>query len=180
MKLGVNPLKMKETNLIQFFDCFKTSNDCIDEEGNLEKQKLLKLMMDFIERHLKQSDYVIFDKISLLESMGFSEKEIILLLRNIIKQVKEKDGILVLRCRKMSTLDKEMSNEDIVDTLTSWISHQASLNLVVKPLSTGKSINVTGNISSHWTNENDILHSQFRVEEKDVKLFAKGTSSAVL
>jgi hypothetical protein len=72
--------------------------------------------------------------------------------------------------------------DEQADQLSAFLAHCAHLNIVVRPLSTGRSINVTGNLNFMWTSNlsQEKNQYQFRVEEKDVKVFAAGTSTAVL
>ena len=68
------------------------------------------------------------------------------------------------------------------DKLAAFLCHTSHLNVALWPLPSGKSSNVTGNLTFCWSRDSN-PHTgdfQFQVEEKDVKVFALGTSSAVL
>jgi len=119
---------------------------------------------------------------SILQSLGFNAKDFVSLTASLQMKVRKRECILITRCRGKSNLDltEDFILEESTDLPSNMLSHSASLNIVVRPLSTGKSTNVTGNICFLWTNEKSVSRYQFRVDEKDVQIFAKGTSNAVL
>ena len=82
----------------------------------------------------------------------------------------------------MTGLGDGENHEEGNDRISAFMSHTSNLSIAVRPLSSGRSSTVTGNICFLWNDPEDgqIQHFQFRVEEKDVKVFAIGTSGAVL
>ena len=80
----------------------------------------------------------------------------------------------------------ESSNEN-ENKLVSFLDHTSHLSVIVWKLATGYSETVSGNFCFGWTEEGKMQHSlqdsgryQYNIEEKDVKVFALGTSKAVL
>ena len=89
---------------------------------------------------------------------------------------------LVTRCRALTGLGEEETHDEGSDRISAFLSHTANLTIAVRPLASGRSSTVTGNLCFLWNlpEESQIQLFQFRVEEKDVKVFAFGTSGAVL
>ena len=71
---------------------------------------------------------------------------------------------------------------DDTDRFSAFLSHISDMTIAVRPLPSGRSSNVTGNLCYLLNDpeKKQIQRFQFRVEEKDVKVFAIGTSNAVL
>lgn len=81
---------------------------------------------------------------------------------------------------KRQNLEKRQPSDPEADQLSSIIGHCSHLNIVVWPLPTGKSSSVSGNITFSWMTSKCFGDYQFRIEDKDVKIFAPGTSKGVL
>jgi len=186
-KFGLNLLKIKGSGGVEFFDGLKVIDKTIQDDNGLFnysafKEELLSFLDTNAQHH--SNTYVIIDKFSILQSLGVCPKEVITLTRAVQLRVRKYGCVLITRCRgKESNLEAvtETDNcEDPTDISSNILSHSASLNIIVRPLPTGKSTNVSGNLSFLWATEKNWSRYQFRIEEKDVRIFAKGTSSAVL
>ena len=174
-------MKLKGTG-VEFFDGLKTIDSSITENGNLNTLAFKEALLSFLDNHASPNAYIVIDKMSILQSLGFNAKDFVSLTASLQMKVRKRECILITRCRGKSNLDltEDFTLEESTDLPSNMLSHSASLNIVVRPLSTGKSTNVTGNICFLWTNEKSVSRYQFRVDEKDVQIFAKGTSNAVL
>ena len=154
----------------------------ISDNGNFDVSAFTEELLAFLDKHASPNAYIIVDKISILQSFGLSTKDVVSLTKALQMRARQNNCVLITRCRGKSNLDstEDFNLEDSGDLFSNLLSHSASLNIVVRPLSTGKSASVTGNICFLWTNKKNVNKYQFRVEEKDVRIFAKGTSNAVL
>ena len=91
------------------------------------------------------------------------------------------------RIREKPHAQEHEVGDDQEGKLVSFLDHTSHLTIVVWKLATGYSEIVSGNICFGWVRSNEANHSlqdegryQYNIEEKDVKVFALGTSSAVL
>ena len=95
-------------------------------------------------------------------------------------------GLSSRNLEKNRAHDPELGDEN-ENKLVSFLDHTSHLTVVVWKLATGYSEIVSGNLCYGWTQEGEIAYNiqdngryQYNIEEKDVKVFALGTSSAVL
>ena len=117
---------------------------------------------------------IIFDKISLLRSLGDSASAVASLARRMEKAITDaEDGsrLVTLATRK---------EED--DRLCDHLARNCDLLVRVWPLSSGRCWSVSGNVSHVWRTEDRRKgRFQFKVEDKKgVTVFALGASKAVL
>ena len=106
----------------------------------------------------------------------------------------ERRATLITLCRGHSSRelnsrykdDMELDNSN--DVIVAFLDHTSHLTVVVWPLTTGHSEVVTGNFLFGWNStvvpsavsSNVIGRYQYNIEDKNVKVFALGASSAVL
>ena len=187
MKFGLNLLKLKGSGGVEFFDGLKVIDKIInDDNGFFNYLAFKEELLSFLDTNAdhQSNTYVIIDKFSILQSLGVCPKEVFSLIRAVQLRVRKYGCVLITRCRgKESNLEAVTGTdycEDPTDISSNILSHSASLNIIVRPLPTGKSTNVSGNLTFLWATEKNWSRYQFRIEEKDVRIFAKGTSSAVL
>jgi len=102
--------------------------------------------------------------------------------------------LIVTLTRGVSSRNLESHKDDYdvgdesENRLITFLDHTSHLSVVVWKLATGYSEIISGNFCFGWTQEMDEATSsipetgryQYNVEEKDVKVFALGTCSAVL
>ncbi len=129
------------------------------------------------------------DKLSLLSgSGGMAAIDAVVLARGL-QQVCQQvpSGCLVTLCRTAARADDddddeggEEESESPVDPLPHYLSHNSDLNVRVWPLRTGRSEAVTGNLHLEWRRKGRTGRAQFKVEERNVRVFAPGTSQGVL
>ena len=153
-------------------------NKSISDNGYFDFPAFEEELLSFVEKNAESNAFIVFDKLSILQSLGISIKEILRLTRALQIRVQKYKCVLITRCRGISKEDTNF--EEPSNIVSNILSHSASLNIFVSPLHTGKSANVSGNLSFLWATEKSWSRYQFRIEEKDVRIFAKGTSSAVL
>ena len=177
MKSGVNLLKSRESGQIIFVEALKQLSDAyIDGFDTLLDRiagEVFEALTDIVAKRPGIKVTVIIDKLTLLLSLGFSTRDVFVFVRKLALKLGEVGGNLVTLCHR--TEDKEDCNK-----LANVVGEDADLSVVVWPLTSGKSSSVTGNMRFYWKGSRESGRYQFRTEEKDVKVFALGMSSAVL
>ena len=181
LKFGLNLLKLRESGTLRFFDGFQSVSEALDDQDNFNY--LSKKLMSFLDENLDENSVIILDKVSILQSLGLDTKSAVELCLALQLKALTTKSVLVTRSRANSSLDvdlEDFSVDDPSDQISSFLAQSAFLNIVVRPLPTGKSLSVTGNLHFKSRAETAIHRFQYLLEEKDVKIFAKGTSNAVL
>ena len=183
LKIGNNLFKLKESGNVTYIEAFSKIASLIDANELSSYDVVIEHLLEDIKKEMSENAFVILDKISLFYNLGMPTKSTMKLIREIQKHAMKK-GCLIVTCSKSYSKLGMTEQEDFVhdDAFLSYLSHCATLNIVVRPLSSGKSMNVTGNMIFLWNlpNHNLPKYYQFRLEEKDVKVFSAGTSNAVL
>jgi len=174
------------------------TNDLFDFHSNLESS--LKHLYENIEQKISEFEnnsrpsYVIIDKLSTFLSIGIATSKIIPFILKIQQIVQERNGTLVTLTSGISSripANTQANEFEIGDEqenkLVAFLDHTSHLTVVVWHLATGYSEVVSGNLCFGWARENadsnyvqEAGRYQYNIEEKDVKVFALGTSSAVL
>ena len=183
LKFGNNLQKLREAGSISFIDALsKIALYAQDVDGKLNYEELTNQVIKDITTNVAKGSFLIFDKISILQSLGLPIQNFVAFIRKIQNIVAKNDCLLVTCNRSLSQVGMIFDENTNDDPFSSFLSHNAILNIAVRPLTSGRSINVSGNITYLWNmlNQDAPLEYQFRVEEKDVKVFSLGTSSAVL
>ena len=176
--------KLKESGNVTYIEGFSKIASLIDDTDQKSYDVLIEHLLEDIKKEMSENAFVILDKISLFYNLGMPTKSTMKFITEIQKHAVKK-GCLIVTCSKSYSKLGMTEQEDFVhddDAFLSYLSHCATLNIVVRPLSSGKSMNVTGNMIFLWNlpNHNLPKYYQFRLEEKDVKVFSAGTSNAVL
>ena len=180
LKLGNNLMKLKESKSVFYYDFMSKFSTFCDNPKDLVQD-----LLETLDSELTENSILVLDKFSLVSSLGFTAKQSLNLAQKLQKLVVLKKSTLVTCSRANSNLGSEdyLSQNEQNEVISAFLSHSATLNIVVRPLKSGKSRNVTGNLTFLWTlpnQGNKPQEYQFRVEEKDVKIFSAGTSNAVL
>lgn len=203
LKMGNSLQKMKDTSQLVYCDVLKnvasayageTDNNTgvdlsfIRGSNTTKSWEKLDPMYKSIEaayraQQIKRSKpvLIIVDKLSLLFNLGLHLQDLLPFVQNLQKM--DTSACLITLCRAHSSLQTliETSDDAAATQLAAYLAHTSHLNVVVRPLKTGRSFSVSGNIAFTWTtNHKETGQYQYRVEEKDVRVFAAGTSSAVL
>ena len=186
LKIGNNLFKLKESGNVTYIEAFSKIASLIDADEPSSYDVVIEHLLEDIKKEMSENAFVILDKISMFYNLGMPTKTTMKFIREIQKHAVKKGCIIVTCSKSYSKLGMD-EQDDFVheddEAFLSYLSHGATLNIVVRPLSTGKSMNVTGNMIFLWNlpNQNGLpKYYQFRLEEKDVKVFSAGTSNAVL
>jgi len=180
-KFGINMTKSREAGQINFIDGLKLVSENVNDDGVVDTLPLLNSIISQVKQCVKENTVLIIDKISLLHSLGLTNREMLALVQELQSICEQHKSCLVTRSRTLTGLGEDDSHDE-GDHISAFLSHTANLTIAVRPLASGRSSTVTGNLCFLWNipEEGQIQHFQFRVEEKDVKVFAIGTSGAVL
>ena len=186
LKIGNNLFKLKESGNVTYIEAFSKIASLIDANELSSYDVVIEHLLEEIKKEMSENAFVILDKISIFYNLGMPTKTTMKFIRELQKHAVKK-GCLIVTCSKSYSKLGLADQDDFIhddDGFLSYLSPCATLNIVVRPLSSGKSMNVTGNMIFLWnlpTNPNLMpKYYQFRLEEKDVKVFSAGTSNAVL
>jgi len=178
IKLGYNLLKLKESGQVIFYEGLKkildsnfaeSSHFQVDEPG----LNSLKFLYQEICSLVTENTLVVIDQVSILSCMGFTPHSIYTFCHYLVDMMDNLNTCqLVLRV--------DMVGEESVQ-LVRLLQQLGELNLSVAGLVTGQSRDVSGVITMQDRKERGVNRVfQYRVEDKNVRIFAPGTSSAVL
>ena len=135
---------------------------------------------------------IVFDKLTLLSSLGFSIRDTVALVRCLQAFSLETGSTLVTLSRGHSSRDLDLRYSDLDDLdddndrLVAYLDQTSHLTVVVWPLATGHSEVVSGNLMFSWNDlevggcGGDKGRFQYNTEDKNVRVFALGASRAVL
>lgn len=172
LKLGRNLLKSRSAGQVMFLEVLKEFAATY-REGLLSVDRLQQKVRAGVEELLNARPgkglMIIIDKLSLLQSYGLTNADVLSLVRDILSTSMEHDATLVILTRASDA-----------DTLNNYLSYHAETNVHVWPLKTGRSKNVTGNLQLESPGTCKEGRYQFMVEEKNVRIFALGASRGVL
>ncbi|KAK0046175.1 elongator complex protein 6 [Biomphalaria pfeifferi] len=196
-KLGTNLLSARDENKnLIFIEGLKLISECVSlHSGQFnESNPFLSLLKgnstqfvntigaslaNLAKIQSPNAPVVIVDDLSVLLRSGATPKDIILLvnsLNNIITLGPTKGSLIIF-----SSLDKDEENE-----LCAFLSHLCSVKIEITNLKSGYCKDVHGQIEVLWKDsllnprEPKTTHSQFKLFDKSVELFALGMSAAVL
>ena len=183
LKLGSDLLKLQKSGRFVFIDLLKE----VQSNYLKEEKFFLKSTLDLIKTKAEemQKPMVIFDKLSLLLSLGYGVSDVQKFLQFIQIIVGDAGGTLVTVFNGYSSRDLEkryggeveLDYED--DAIVAFLDHTSHLTIVSWPLLTGHSEDVAGNFMFGWV-DGESGRYQYNIEEKSVNVFALGASSAVL
>ncbi len=191
-KLGTSLIKARESGQLRFMEVLKEmAEEYLETEetqGNLS-ELLAKIRRDanaLRQQRPGKNLVIIIDKLSLLGNL-LGTSSALQLARGLVHLTQaESSTQLVIRDRRPV---RDTAGEDAADPLTNYLSHCSDLNLNVWPLKTGTSECgdvPTGNLEIVWPKqlESNCLGMkklmQFKLEERNVRVFAPGTSKSVL
>ena len=191
LKLGYNLLKAKENGQVVFIEALKdyAKSYINDEDSNFQllhetedrlckMRTILKDSLKSLQKNRQNAEStIIVDKLSMLKSLGFTPSEIVLFERFLINLSAEFNANLVLLNTKYVKPEEEL---ELGDPMLNYLNFHSDLKIKVWPLQSGLCSSVSGNLSYDWRNGNSTGRVQFLTEEKNVRVFALGASSAVL
>lgn len=188
MKTGCNLIKARDSGQLHFVELLKNLGQTYGSDEDLEtpnsfwhpngKPNLVNIYKH-VEDTLKglpdnsQPPTVIIDKLSLFLAMGATPQALIIFFTHLRHLILAQGGTLILLGRR----DPDHAHQE---TLSHFIEFRSDLVIQIWPLSTGKSPNVTGNLDYSWNFMGDQGRYQFYLDDKTVRVFALGTSKAVL
>eukprot|EP00090_Calanus_glacialis_P015899 TRINITY_DN25013_c0_g1_i1.p1 TRINITY_DN25013_c0_g1~~TRINITY_DN25013_c0_g1_i1.p1 ORF type:complete len:244 (-),score=84.27 TRINITY_DN25013_c0_g1_i1:67-798(-) len=181
IKLGYNLLKLREKGQVVFYEGLKKILDSsladsstfqVDDTG-LSSLKPLYLEISSL---ITDNTLVILDQVSILTCLGFTTPSIYAFCHYLMSMMASMDT-----CQLVMRLDQAGGRSVQLVRLLQQLSR---LNLTVAGLQTGQSRDVSGVLTMQDRGAEGQKGGQrtfqFRVEDKNVKIFAPGTSSAVL
>ena len=169
VKLGLNLLQLRQSGRIVFYEGLKKLPQLFEESE--DDEELVKSIFSEVQRDVGDNTLVIVDQVSILSSLGVRDKYVYLLCHHLaLLTASKQDSQLLLRLFDSSSYKGSLVNQ---------VAALSTLQISINSLETGQSRDVSGImlISTHQT---DPKMLQFKVLDKDVKVFAPGTSSAVL
>ena len=186
LKIGQNLRKLKDSGRIVLIDGLASFDSQEDDSTFLENlANAIKHNLVQDSSSAKAGHLVIIDKLSLLISLGFPLGRIIKFTRDLQFQLQASSASMVTLVRSSTKKQKNNYEQDeMADRLSAYLSHTSHLNIIVTPLNTGKSADVSGNLSYTWADQivskKEVHRYHFRVDDKDIKVFAPGTSTSLL
>ncbi|XP_030052910.1 elongator complex protein 6 [Microcaecilia unicolor] len=200
-KLGVNLTTAKERGQLVFLEGLKSSVNVLLADGQKSEQKNplqflsdtscdLKVLYDFVRNSLALSStntwkcpVLLVDDVSVLLSLGVNTIHLLDFLHycraTICSQLEGNMVVLV-----HSSDDSEDEENEL---LVNYLCHHSNLILQVEGLATGFCKEVHGQLRITWKGscrqkgEKDVVKDyQYRIHDKTVTFFARGTSAAVL
>eukprot|EP00088_Acartia_fossae_P019373 TRINITY_DN21306_c0_g1_i1.p1 TRINITY_DN21306_c0_g1~~TRINITY_DN21306_c0_g1_i1.p1 ORF type:complete len:238 (-),score=22.97 TRINITY_DN21306_c0_g1_i1:200-913(-) len=174
-KLGLNLIKAKESGSFQYIDgAAKILNSVLELSNTLRPSSgLEELYNEIISVLTSPGTLLIIDNISILQCLGFSHRDINMFVQKLRNHTKSLEGLFVC-CASSDAFSTEHAN---------YLSRISDLGLSVDDLSTGKSRDVSGHLTVNQRKEDgsqNVTGYHFRIEDRSVKIFPPGTSSAVL
>jgi len=169
MKLGLNLVKLRQSGRVLFYEGLKKIPVLLEDSDN--DLEIMKKVYDEVGKMVGDYTLVIVDQVTILSIMGFSVKSVYGLCHYLTSLIDQQTSSqLIIRMFE----DAESRNP-----IVHLVSRVSMLNIYVEGLSTGLSRDVSGTIRLKCQNNQD-KSLQFKLLEKDVKVFALGTSQNVL
>ena len=167
MKMGTNLLKLRQSGQVVFYEGLKELSELLRSE--LEELSLVRTLYQKISGLLQEDSLLVVDQLFMLSCLGLSERSVYILCHHLVSAN--------LQLARTQTVLRLYQPE--CEQLASLVRRLGDLTLSVSGLQTGVSKEVSGLLSLHTrTGQSQTL--QFKITDKDVKMFAPGTSSAVL
>ena len=169
VKLGLNLLQLRQSDRVVFYDGLKNLPKLFEED--LEDEELVKTIFSDIKKSVRDNTLIIVDQVSILTSLGVGAKYVYLLCHYL--------SLLINSFNNSQLVIRMFDSSDGQSQLVNLVSSLSSCHVSVRGLETGESRDVSG-VLLISTPDTDTKILQFKILDKDVKVFAPGTSSAVL
>jgi len=173
LKLGLNLMKARDTGSFHHIDgSIKILNACLAIDPCLRSESGLQFLLYEVAQNLSEGVVLVLDNLTILTYLGFSIREINLFIQKLLLKIKDLGGLLVCTFSTNSSVE-----------LVNYLTRLADIAVVLEDLKTGKSRDVSGHMTVKSRLQNGGHHCtdyQFRLEDRNVKIFAPGTSAAVL
>ena len=187
-KLGANLERCKTEGKLKILNLLDASLNAYLGE-NKHESKLVdvfeslstQLLYQEIRKHFdfEKPNAIIFDDLSMLLNMGVSEQDLIKFVRQMSALCQTRDSTFIIYFCK--DIIRETSGHYLYQNCRLY----ADTELLVTGLESGYSKDVHGNVSLFSKNKNSIIRwrsksMQYKLTDKNLRLFASGTSAAVL
>jgi len=173
---GLNLHKLREQQKLVFVDVMSTLlQDVRDENPEKNLDISLEGLCAQILAAVTEPCFLIIDHLSILSHLGYSRRSQLVLTNKLLRHTRERGGKLLVSYSSLST--------NHTDSLATYLHRNADLSFLIEDLKTGRSKDVSGNLCIAARDENGAFSRkdlQYRLEERTVKVFAPGTSGAVL
>ena len=167
MKMGTNLLKLRQSGQVVFFEGMKLLAELMESDS--AEVSLVQNLYRQISGLLEEDCLLVVDQLFMLTCLGISDRSTYLLCHYLVS-----DTLKLERSEVVLRVFQPESGE-----LVSLVRRLGELHLSVTGLETGLSRDVSG-VLSIQTLQGHTQTLHFKVLDKDVKVFAPGTSSAVL
>ena len=167
MKMGTNLLKLRQSGQVVFYEGLKDLSELLSSEP--DEVSLVRTLYQKISCLLEADSLLVVDQMFMLSCLGLSERSLYMLAHHLVSAN--------LQLERTQTVLRLYQPD--CEQLASLVRRLGDLNMSVSGLQTGVSKEVSGLLSLH-TRTGSSQTLQFKITEKDVKMFAPGTSSAVL
>ena len=172
---GLNLHKLREQKKLVFIDVMSTMlQDVLDDSPAKNPDKSLEGLCQQILDAASEPCFLIVDHLSILSHLGYSTRSQLVFTNKLLRHTRDKGGKLLVSY-SLST--------NHIDSLATYLQRTADLSFLIEDLKTGRSKDVSGNLCIATRDENGAFSRkdlQYRLEERTVKVFAPGTSGAVL
>jgi len=165
IKLGYNLLKLRESGQVLFYEGLKKILDMSLADSSMSCAGLYQEISSLVS----DNTLLVIDQVSILTSLGMTIPSVLTFCHYLVTSMPT--------CQLVIRLNQK-------GKLLRLVQRLAGLNLTVAGLQTGQSRDVSGVLTVQSKGADvedwDKRTFQFRLEDKNVKIFAPGTSSAVL
>ncbi|XP_043235269.1 uncharacterized protein LOC122388334 [Amphibalanus amphitrite] len=120
----------------------------------------------------RSASLLVLDNLSALAALGCRPADLLLLVHNLQRWCRRRDAAL-------ATLTSRDADDRTLCQLAAAVAGSADLAVTVRGLSSGHCAEVTGELELRRPGEAALLR-QFKAEDRNVRVFAAGTSRAVL
>jgi len=173
---GLNLHKLREQKKLVFIDVMSTMlQDVLDDSPAKNPDKSLEGLCQQILDAASEPCFLIIDHLSILSHLGYSTRSQLVFTNKLLRHTRDKGGKLLVSYSSLST--------NHTDSLATYLHRTADLSFLIEDLKTGRSKDVSGYLCIATRDENGAFSRkdlQYRLEERTVKVFAPGTSGAVL
>ncbi|CAH1800327.1 unnamed protein product [Owenia fusiformis] len=193
-KLGTNLNVAKQNGQLVFIEALKTTTqnlvtpsnnpfDCIDKELSIQSiYELIKSAVENLQQSSKTPTLILFDNLSIMQYVGVETLHIVSLVQ-YLRTCKTFENTTIAA---MVTNDQNIDDED-ASLLWKHLCHHSDLTIEANCLPSGYLKEVHGEIIAKWKDPLGLAKSarkpqsaQYRIKDKNVTFFAKGTSKMVL
>jgi len=167
LKMGNNLLKLRQSGRVVFYEGLKDLAELL--ESDLEEVSVVKTLYQRISGLMKEDTLVVVDQVFMLSCLGLSTRSVYLLCHYLV--------LASLQLERSQTVLRLYQSD--CEEVVGLIRRLGQLHLSVTGLYTGQSRDVSG-VLSLLAPPAPAQTFHFKIMDKDVKMFAPGTSSAVL